>query len=86
MSKELKVGIFTLIGITIFVLGIQYLKGSKVFSKEIDYYALYDNVEGLSPSNPVYLNGYPIGRVSDIQLVVIGGYESFFYNNSTSKN
>ncbi len=86
MSKELKVGIFTLIGITVFVLGIQYLKGSKVFSKEIDYYAVYDNVEGLSPSNPVYLNGYPVGRVSDIQLVIIGGKSKALLRISIEKS
>ena len=47
---------------------------------------MYDNVEGLSPSNPVYLNGYPIGRVSDIQLVVIGGKSKALLRLSIEKS
>jgi len=70
VSRELKVGLLTIISIGIFVVGYHFLKGSKVFKKEYTYYAKYDDVGGLMPSKPVFLNGRQIGRVADIQLIV----------------
>lgn len=69
MSKELKVGILAIIGITIFVVGFKFLKGNNVFKRDNTYYAMYDNVDGLNASNPVYVSGYQVGRISKIELI-----------------
>jgi phospholipid/cholesterol/gamma-HCH transport system substrate-binding protein len=72
VSKEIKVGILTVIGILIFIFGYKYLSGAKIFKKENTYYAVYESVEGLFPSNPVSVNGYQVGRVTSINLIITG--------------
>ncbi|MBL0310793.1 MAG: MCE family protein [Bacteroidetes bacterium] len=63
MSNPAKVGIFSVIAITIFILGFYFLKGIDIFTNENVYYAVYDRVDGLYKSNLVEVNGFPIGRV-----------------------
>ena len=57
------------IGITILYFGFNYLKGIDFFSRNTKYYAVYDNINGLQVSNPVYINGFAVGRVSSIRLI-----------------
>ncbi|MCJ8209649.1 MlaD family protein [Mucilaginibacter sp. RS28] len=68
VSNETKVGILTVIAITVLILGYSYLKGGDVFSSSNRFYALYNSVEGLTVSKPVLVNGFPIGKVSKMQL------------------
>lgn len=49
--------------------GFNYLKGIDFFSSNHRYYAVYQNVDKLTKSNQVYLNGYSVGRVSDITIL-----------------
>ena len=55
--------------IAILYLGFNYLKGIDFFSSNDKYYAIYENVDGLNVSNPVYINGFIVGRVSNIVLM-----------------
>jgi phospholipid/cholesterol/gamma-HCH transport system substrate-binding protein len=57
------------IGITILYLGFNYLKGIDFFSSSTKYYAVYNNINGLNVSNPVFINGFAVGRVSRIELL-----------------
>ncbi|MFT6854681.1 MAG: phospholipid/cholesterol/gamma-HCH transport system substrate-binding protein [Cyclobacteriaceae bacterium] len=68
MSKEFKVGLIAVIaGITLYY-GFNFLKGVDFFLSTAKYYAIYDNVDGLTKSNPVIINGLTVGRVSQIRL------------------
>ncbi len=49
--------------------GFHILKGSDVFSRTYKYYVIYDNIDGLTASNPVLLNGLNVGRVQEIKLL-----------------
>ena len=49
--------------------GFNILKGSDVFSRTYKYYVIYDNIDGLTASNPVLLNGLNVGRVQAIKLL-----------------
>ncbi len=69
VSKEVIVGLFTAIGLVLLYLGFNYLKGIDFFSTTTKYFAVYDNVDQLAPSNPVLLNGYAVGRVSHIKIL-----------------
>ncbi len=69
MSKELKVGILAVISGTILYLGFNYLKGKDFLSKTNKYYTIYANIDGLKISNPVIVNGFTVGRVSNIQIL-----------------
>jgi phospholipid/cholesterol/gamma-HCH transport system substrate-binding protein len=68
LSKEIKVGLFMISSIVLLYLGFNFLKGIDFFSTDNKYYAIYQNIDGLTESNLVYLNGYSIGRVSDIEI------------------
>jgi len=68
ITNETKVGILAAVAITILILGYSFLKGNDVFSREREYYAIYDNVEGVAISKPVLVNGYQIGRISNLTL------------------
>ena len=68
ISNETKVGILAAVAITILILGYSFLKGNDVFSSEDEYYARYTSVEGLTVSKPVLVNGFQIGRVSELAL------------------
>ncbi|HMG92309.1 MAG TPA: MlaD family protein, partial [Chryseolinea sp.] len=68
LSKELKVGLFMAVSITLLYFGFNFLKGIDFFSTSNKYYAIYQNVDELTESNQVFLNGYAVGRVSAIEI------------------
>ena len=69
MNKEVKVGLFVTIALVMLYFGFNFLKGIDFLSSTNKYYAVYDNVDQLSVSNPVLVNGYAVGRVSYIRIL-----------------
>lgn len=69
ISKEFKVGLLAIVSITILYFGFNFLKGIDLFKETNNYYALYENIDGLTASNPVIINGLSVGRVSNIQIL-----------------
>ncbi len=65
-SKEVKVGLFMISGIVLLYFGFNFLKGIDFFSSDHKYYAVYKNVDKLTESNQIFMNGFAVGRVSDI--------------------
>lgn len=68
ISNELKVGVLVAATIVIFILGFNFLRGRGVFSSDKEYISYYDDVEGLQESAAVQLQGYTVGKVSEIHL------------------
>ncbi|UCH14736.1 MAG: MCE family protein [Bacteroidales bacterium] len=68
ISKEVKIGIIALVTLVGFFWGLNFLKGINIFKPSDEYYATYDNIEGLIESAVVYLHGYKIGSVRDINF------------------
>src|SRR6187399_641999 len=68
VSKEFKVGLFMVMAIVLLYFGFYFLKGINFFSTSHTYYAFYENVDNLAESNQVRLNGYAVGRVSNIEI------------------
>lgn len=66
VSKEFKIGIIVIISLVLLIIGINYLKGINLFIQQRSFFAVYENVDGLGPSNPVVLNGFKIGQVSEV--------------------
>ena len=67
MRRETKIGLLTIVSIGILIFGFKFLQGKNVFSNDIVVFAKYDNVSAILPSNPVYLDGYQVGIVADVQ-------------------
>ena len=68
-SKELIVGVFVTASLVILYFGFNFLKGIDFFSSSSKYYAVYDNVDALTVSNPVLVSGFAVGRVSHIKIL-----------------
>lgn len=66
ISNETKVGAMLVVGLTLFILGFNFLKGNKLFSKDLVLKGVYYDINGLATSNPVSINGMQIGTVSKI--------------------
>ena len=66
ISREVKTAVLVISGILLFVFLFNYLKGENILDSSRTYYTLYDNVEGLAPSNPVTINGMTVGKVKSI--------------------
>ena len=69
ISHEVKIGGVALITIVAFILMYQFLKGTALFTSTDTYHIVYDNISGLTESNPVEINGYQAGVVQDIRLI-----------------
>ena len=72
-SKELVIGITAVATIICFVWGYNFLKGKNIFTAKRDYYAFYEHVHGLEVGQPVTINGYKIGQVTEINFDVSFG-------------
>ena len=68
MSKEFKVAALAIIAGIILYFGVRFLKGTEVFTTNNTFYVVYENVDGLTASNPVIINGLPVGYVERIDL------------------
>jgi len=68
LSREIKTAILVISAIMLFIWGYSYLKGSDLFTNYKTFYVEYSNVEGLSMSSPVTINGLNIGKVNSIKL------------------
>jgi phospholipid/cholesterol/gamma-HCH transport system substrate-binding protein len=67
ISNETKVGAIAVVAVALLILGFNFLKGKKLFTKSTALYANYGNVQGLQKSNPVLINGMQVGTVYDIR-------------------
>lgn len=68
ISREIKTAILVIGSLLLFVWGYSFLKGTDLFEEYKTLYVQYDNVEGLTVSAPVTLNGLVIGKVHSIKL------------------
>ena len=78
LSNETKVGVLAALAIALLFIGYSFLKGNDVFTSDNMYFTDYDNVDGLTTSKPVLVNGYQIGRVSKMYLMDNGKIRTEF--------
>jgi phospholipid/cholesterol/gamma-HCH transport system substrate-binding protein len=65
-SKEFRIGFLFILATAILVWGFSFLKNKNILYKERVLIAVYKNVNGLNPSNPVYINGVKVGQVDKV--------------------
>ena len=66
-TKEVRIGLAFIVALALFIYGANFLKGINLFSPTKTYYLTYDNLDGLVVSNGVFIKGYKVGQVKDIQ-------------------
>jgi len=91
-KKEAKIALIVTLIILLFFWGFNFLKGRNLFSSYNYYHASFEKIDGLQKSNPVTVNGFVVGLVSDIQFasekldrleVEIGVKKSFTIPNNS---
>ena len=68
LSYEIKTALLVLSGIFLFIVMINYLKSNDIFVSDRSFYAIYDDVEGVSTGTPVTISGFNVGSVQDIRF------------------
>jgi len=71
-SKEIKTGFMAVIAVVVLYFGMQYLKGINILDNSRTFYAEYDDIGGMHVGSSVLLNGYNVGMVGDIDLLIGG--------------
>ncbi|HEY5591105.1 MAG TPA: MlaD family protein [Paludibacter sp.] len=84
-TREVKVGIMAIVAIFVLYFGLNFLKGIDIFSPVGNYYATYENIDGLVPSSPVYVKGYKVGQVEEVKYD-FSKQKSFVIRISVSKD
>ena len=65
-AREIKVGILAVVCIFLLFFGFNYLKGVNIFSSIHSFHGVYTNIYGLELQAPVYIRGYKVGQVDNI--------------------
>jgi phospholipid/cholesterol/gamma-HCH transport system substrate-binding protein len=65
ITNETKVGLLTIVALTLLILGFNFLKGNNVFNKSKKIYAVFSEIGTLEKSNDVKIKGNSIGKVYD---------------------
>jgi len=86
IRKEIKVGVVFVIATAILIWGLMFLKGLELFKTSRTFYAVYDQVNGLTAANPISIKGVKVGQVKKVyfdkrnprniivELYVLGDY------------
>lgn len=67
INNETKVGALTAIAITMLILGFNFLKGKSLFKTGNYLFAKYTNTKGIMVSNGVFINGFKVGNIYEIE-------------------
>lgn len=68
MSREIKLGAFAFIVLIVSIWGYTFLKGKNPLKKSFTFETVYSDVMSLSKSSKVFINGYAVGSVLDVEL------------------
>lgn len=68
MKREIKIGIFAVAMIGVAWAGIRFLKGFDIFSRNAEYYAAYDQINGVQSASPIMMKGVKIGSVTGVSF------------------
>jgi phospholipid/cholesterol/gamma-HCH transport system substrate-binding protein len=71
-AKEIKVGLFTIIGVALLIMGYNFLRGFNPLLRYHKYYVVYNNVSGVVKSTQVTINGFKVGQVESISMLHTG--------------
>lgn len=66
ISNETKVGALTAIAIVILILGFNFLKGRNLTERNDEIFSVFPDIKGLQVSNPVFIKGLQVGKISDM--------------------
>ncbi len=68
MSREIKLGLLTVITLFLAIWGYKFIKGQNLFKSSATYHTTFSDVTSLAVSSDVLVNGYKVGAVTEIKL------------------
>lgn len=68
LKKEVKIGMVVAVALAMLIYGLNFLKGVNIFTHTKTIYAVYTDVQGVVPSNPVVVNGFHVGQIKNIAI------------------
>jgi ABC-type transport system involved in resistance to organic solvents, periplasmic component len=66
-SKEVKIGLATILSLVLLYVGVNYLKGINLFKPANYYYVSCSNVKDITISTPIFVEGFKVGLVRSIK-------------------
>ena len=66
IRREIKIGLLVVVGLALLYYGFNFLSGENVFKKSREFVTVYSDVRGLVIANPILINGYKVGQITDI--------------------
>lgn len=73
ITREIKTAVLVIASILLFIWGYSFLQGRDILNSHRTFFVEYDNVEGLSTSAPVTINGLVVGKIMSINLIPTTG-------------
>lgn len=67
-KKQFLIGIISVVGLFIIVIGSYFLKGQELWKSRYVYYSKFTNTEGLTTGRPVNLNGLKVGIITNVKF------------------
>lgn len=68
MKREVKIGLFAVAMIVAAWAGIRFLKGFDIFSRNAQYFAAYERIDGVQNASPVMMRGVKVGSVTGVEF------------------
>ncbi len=69
IPKEAKIGLFAAFSLGALYFGYNFLRGKKFFSNQNTYYVVYNNIDGIVKSTPIFFKGLKVGQVEKLSLI-----------------
>lgn len=83
ITKEIKAALIILSAIGLLIFGYNFLKGNNLLTHNKEFYAYYNDVNGLDTASKVTINGFHVGKVQDIQFADASGKLKVTFNIET---
>ena len=68
LKEQFLIGIISIVGLFIIVVGSYFLKGQELWKSRYVYYSKFTNTEGLTTGRPVNLNGLKVGIITNVKF------------------
>ena len=72
ISSEAKIGIIITVAIAVTIWGLNFLKGRNILKAVNTYYAIFEDIGGLEKNSKIFINGYQVGQVGNINFTADG--------------
>ncbi len=68
MKKEVRIGIFAIAMICCAWAGAKFFSGIDIFSRNVEYKAMYEQIGGIQSASAIMIRGVKVGTITDIEF------------------